>query len=80
MENLPEGNSEVQQTNARDGPAHPAGSDNGLQRIGARLPRCVQKKIVVAPVAEAERALWNPRQERKHNANLETENDIKNYA
>lgn len=80
MENLPEGDSQVQQPNARDRAAHPSGSDDGLQCVGARLPRCVQKKIIVAPVAEAERALRNPRQERKHNANLEAENDIKDYA
>ena len=80
MENLPEGNSQIQQTNSRYGAAHPSGRDDGLQRIGARLPRRIQKKIIVTPVAEAERALRNPRQERKHNADLEAENDIKNYA
>ena len=42
--------------------------------------RGVQKKIVIAPVAQPQRALRNPGQERKHNADFQAENDIEDDA
>ena len=46
----------------------------------AGLARGVQEKIVVAPVAQSERALRNPGQEREHNADFQAENNIENYT
>jgi hypothetical protein len=80
MENFPKGDSEIQQSDTGDSAAHPARSDYSLERIRARLSGGVQKKIVVTPVAQTQRALRNPRQECKHDADFEAENDIENYA
>lgn len=78
MENLPKGNPYIQQADACYRSAHPAGSNNGLQPIQASLARRVQKKIVIAPIAQAQRALRNPRQEREHNTYFKAEDNIEN--
>lgn len=80
MENFPKGYSDVQQTYSGYSTPHPTRRDNGLQIIEARLPRCVQQEIVVAPIAQAERALWNPRQQCQNDADLEAEYDVEDYA
>lgn len=80
MEDLPKRNPEIQQAEAGDGPAHPAGRHHDLQRRHPGFARRIKKKIVVAPVAEAERALRNPRQEGQEDANFQAEKDIKNDA
>lgn len=46
----------------------------------AGFARGVKEKIVVAPVAQPKRALRNPRQERKHNADFQAEDNIENDA
>ena len=78
MEYLPKGDPDVQKADAGNCPTYPSRSNYDLQRVHARLARGVQKKIVVAPVAQAERALRDPRQEGKDKANLQAEDDIKN--
>ena len=80
MEYLPKRYPNIQQTHAGNCPAHPSRSDGDLQRVHAGLARRVQEKIVVAPVAQAKRTLRYPRQERKHEANLQAENNIENDA
>lgn len=76
MEYLPESDPNIQETHTSHCPTHPPRSNYSLQSMHAGLPRRVQEKIVVAPVAQAERALRNPRQEREHNADFQAENDI----
>ena len=61
MKDFPKGNPDVQQTDAGDRAAHPAGSNHGLYYLHAGFSRRIQQKIIVAPVAQAERALGNPR-------------------
>ena len=80
MKNFPESYPEVQKPNSRDRAAHPSRSDKSLQSVGAGLARRVQEKIIVTPVTQAQGALRDPRQERKHDANLETENNVEDDA
>ena len=80
MKYFPEGNSDIQQADSGNCSAHPPRSDYRLNRVHAGLARGVQKKIIVAPIAQPQRALRNPRQQRKHNANFKAEDDIKNNA
>lgn len=44
----------------------------------AGFARGVKEKVVVAPVAQAECALRNPRQEREHNADFQAKDNIEN--
>lgn len=76
MKYFPEGNPDVQKTNASHCATHPAGGHYSLQRMNAGFARCVQQKIIVAPIAQPECALRNPRQERKHNADFQAEDNI----
>jgi len=80
MKYFPESNSDIQQAYSGNRSAHPPGSDYSLYRLHAGLPRGVQKKIIVTPIAQPQRALRNPRQQRKHNANFKAEDDVKNNA
>lgn len=80
MENFPDGDAEIQQTDAAHGATHPTGSDDLLQSLNARRARSIQQKIVVAPVAQAPHILRPPRHHRECNADLDTENDVKNDA
>src|SRR6266511_5889753 len=64
VEYFPEGNSNIQDADAGNCSTHPSRSDHRLQRMQAGLTRGIQQEIIVAPVAEAERALRNPRQQR----------------
>ena len=80
IENLPKCHAEIQQSEAGHGAAHPARSDYGLQAIESGLARGVEEKIVVAPIAEAEKVLRNPGQQREHNANFQAKDDVKDYA
>src|ERR1044072_920169 len=80
MKDLPKGDPDVQQTDAGNSATHPAGSNYSLQRLHAGYPDGVQEKIILAPIAHAERALRNPRQERQKDADLQAENDIENDA
>ena len=76
MKYFPEGDPDVQETNAGHSATHPSGSNYSLQRIPFGFARGVHQKIVVAPVAQPESALRNPRQEGEHNADFQAEDDI----
>ena len=79
MEYFPEGDPDVQETNASNCPTHPSGRHYSLQCVHAGFARGVHQKIVIAPIAHnPESALRNPRQEREHNADLQAEDDIEN--
>ena len=78
MKYFPEGDPDVQETNASHCSTYPSGGNDSLQCVNAGFARGVQQKIVVAPVAQPESALRNPRQEREHNADLQAEDDIEN--
>ena len=79
MKYFPEGDADVQETNAGHCATHPSGGNHSLQGIHAGFARGVQQKIVIAPVAHnPESALRNPGQEREHNADLQAEDDIEN--
>ena len=80
MENLPEGDPDIQDTDASHCTANPAGSNYSLQRMHAGFARGVQEKIIIAPVAQAKRALRNPRQQHEHQADFQAENDIEDDA
>src|SRR6266568_1968785 len=71
VKNLPECNAEVQNPNPCHGATDPSRGHQRLQCVHAGFARCVQKEIVVAPIAQPKKSLWDPRQEREHNANLE---------
>ena len=78
MKYFPEGNPDIQETNAGNSATHPSGSNYSLQRIHAGFARGVNQKIVVAPVAQPESALRNPRQECENYADFQAEDDIEN--
>ena len=80
MKYFPEGDPDVQKTNPSHGATHPAGGNDSLQRMNAGFARGVQQKIVIAPVAQSERTLRNPRQECEHNADFQAEDNIENDA
>jgi hypothetical protein len=80
MKDFPKGNPDVQQADAGDRAAHPPGSNHGLYDLQAGLSRRIHKKIIIPPVAQAQRALRNPRQQRKHNANFKAKDDVKDDA
>ena len=80
MEYFPKGDPDVQKSDAGNRSPDPSRSNDRLQRVHAGLARSVQEKIVVAPVAQAKRALRDPRQEGEHQANLQAEDNIKNDA
>ena len=61
MEDFPKGNPDVQQADAGDRAAHPTGSNHGLYDLDAGFPRRIQQKIIITPVAEAQRALGDRR-------------------
>jgi len=76
MEYLPKGDPDIQQSDARYGSADPSRRDHSLQRMYPGFAGGVEQEIVVSPVAQAESALRNPRQQRKHQTNFQAENDI----
>lgn len=75
MKYFPEGDPDVQETNASHCPTYPSGGNYSLQYV-AGFARSVQQKIVVAPVAQPKRPLGNPWQEGEHNADFQAEDDI----
>ena len=80
IEDFPECHAEIQQAKTRDCPAHPAGGDEALQTVEAGLTGGVEQKVVVAPIAQPEKALWNPWQECENDANFQAKNDVENDA
>jgi len=61
MEDFPKGNPDVQQPDAGDRAAHPTGSNHCLYDLHAGFSRRIKQKIIITPVAQAQRALGNPR-------------------
>ena len=80
MKYFPEGDPDVQETNACHCPTYPTGSNYSLQVIHAGFARSVKQKIIVAPVTQPEGTLRDPRQEREHNTDLQAEDDIEDYT
>ena len=78
MEDFPKGDGNIQQADSRYCSANPSGSNHCLETIETGFARGVQKKIIAAPFAKTERALGNPWQQRKHDANLKAKHDIEN--
>ena len=80
MEHLPESNSQVQYTHTGDRATHPTGGDDRLQTVDAGLARGVKQKVVIAPIAQAKKPLWNPGQEHQNQPDLQAKDDVKNDA
>lgn len=80
VEDFPKGHAEIEQAETGHGAAYPARGHHALQSIKSRLARRVEQKIIIAPVAQTEKTLRNPGQQREHNANFQAKNDVKNDA
>ena len=80
MKYFPKSYANIQQTKSGDRTAHPARGDHCLQTLDAGYAGGVKEEIVVSPIAQAECALRNPREQRQHNANFKAENNIENDA
>ena len=80
VEDLPERNAEIQESDATHRAAHPAGGDDRLQTLNTRLARSIQQKVVVAPIADSPHAMRPPRRHGEKDANLEAEDDVENNA
>jgi hypothetical protein len=76
MKDFPKSHSQIQHAQAGDRAAHPARSYHGLQPVHSALACRIQQKIIIAPVAEAQRALRNPWQQREHYANFKAQDDV----
>src|SRR5215213_2520830 len=80
VENLPERDPEIQESDTAHRAAHPTGSDHCLQTLNTCLAGSIQQKVVVAPVADAPHAVRPPRRHREKDPNLEAQDDVKNNA
>jgi hypothetical protein len=80
MKDFPEGNPEIQDTNSGYCAANPTGGNNRLQTVITRFPTGVEQKVIVSPIAKAERTLRYPRQECQDNADLEAQDDVEDNA
>jgi hypothetical protein len=82
VKDLPKGDTDIHETKSGHGPAHPSRSDYRLQHMQTGFARNVQQKIIVAPVAQAKRALRDPGQEYEQKAehqqkgDFQAENDV----
>lgn len=75
---LPDGNAQVQDSQARHSAAKPAGSDRVLQALKARLVRRIDQKIVAAPIAQAKRRI--PGQQREHQPHFKAQQNVEDDA
>ncbi len=64
MEDFPKGDRDIQKSDARYRSANPTRGNHSLESIESGFARGIQKKIIVSPFAEAERALRDPWQQR----------------
>ena len=80
IEDLPKCHAEIQQAQTSDCSAHPARSHEALQTVESRFTSGVEEKVVVAPIAQPQKALWNPWQECENYANFQAKDDVENYA
>lgn len=80
VEDLPESNSEIQESDATHCTTNPARSDDGLQALNASLACGIQQEIIVTPVADSPHPMWPPRRHGEKNADLEAQDDVKDNA
>lgn len=80
VEYLPKRHAEIQQSQTSYCPAHPAGSNEALQAVESGFPGGVEQEVVVAPIAQPQKALRNPWQERENYANFQAKDDVENNA
>jgi len=80
MEYFPEGHAQVQYTKTCDCPPDPARGHHILQTIKPGLTCGIQQKIVVSPIAKAEKSLRNPGQQSEHEANLQAKDNVEDNA
>src|ERR1043165_4718962 len=80
VEDLPERDAEIQESDTTHRAAHPPGSDHCLQTLNTCFVGSIQQKVVVAPIADSPHSVWPPRRHGKENANLEAQDDVKNNA
>src|SRR6266851_379877 len=82
VQNLPEGDSQIQNTHTGDCAAHPTRRDDRLQTVDAGLVRRIEQKIVVAPIAQGkpQKSLRNPGHKRQHQPDLQAKDNVENGA
>lgn len=80
MENLPKGDADVEDAHAAYGTTDPARSHHTLQAVHSGLTRGIQKEIIIAPITNSQRAMWNPRQKSQYQTDLEAQDNIENDA
>lgn len=80
VKDLPKRHAQVQKTKTGDGASHPSRSNHVLQGIGSGFPGGVQEEIIVAPIAQAEKPLGDPRKQCKHNADFQAEDYVEDDA
>lgn len=80
IEDFPKCHAEIQQAQTGDCSAHPARSHEALQTVESRFTSGVEEKVVVAPIAQPQKALRNPWQERENYANFQAKNDVEDNA
>ena len=51
-----------------------------MQTVRAGLARGVEQEVIITPIAQPEKPLRNPGHERKHQPDLDTEDDVENNA
>lgn len=80
MRYLPEGYHQIQDSYAAHSAAYPTRRDDRAQALQASLLRSVEKKIIVAPIAQTQRRQerhdMNPRQKRQHDADFQAQDNI----
>ena len=80
VEDLPESNSEIQESNTADRAANPTRSDDSLQPLNASLACGIKQKVIVTPVANPPHPVRPPRRHREKNTNLEAQDDVEDNA
>src|SRR6185312_4052940 len=71
VENLPEGDPEIQESDTTHRAAHPTGGDYCLQTLNTCLAGSIQQKVIVAPIADSPHAVRPPRRHGEKDPNLE---------
>jgi hypothetical protein len=79
MKDLPERDPDVENADATHSASHPTGRDDTLQGVTSGLPRRVEEKVIITPIAQyPQRTLRHPGQESEDQTDLKTEHNIKN--
>jgi len=79
MGHFPNGHPDIKESDTGNGAAHPARRNETLQPVEVGFSCGKNQEVVVAPVAQAEHALGNPRQKSQHDPYLQAEDNVKNY-